>query len=407
MNEIPFYRRYAKRICGVCGNTTSKLLFRQTFSEMSSGSLLQGYDVVVCAECGFGFADHIPDQADFDAHYRDMSKYEYQDQGGQETEYDLARFRAIADTIGAFLPGYHARLLDVGCATGRLLSLFKEHGYGNVVGLDPSSVCAQAAGKLYGIRVLTGAISEIAEVLAAEQPFDCIILSGVLEHIRDIEQALRQIRGLLVKDGLVFIEVPDATDFSRWPDAPFQEFSTEHINFFSTTSLTNLMRRYGFVQVICEQLPRDQTLGTVMPVVTAIYRKEADLSPVAPVQDVATELGLGDYIRKSQEVEDRLQHTIDLLVKSAKPIIVWGVGTHTLHLLATSRLSQANVGAFVDSNPRYQGKQLDNLPILAPNDLRNRTEAILISSRVFQPVIEQQIRQELQLTNEIITLYKI
>ena len=261
MNEAPFYRRYAERPCAVCGSPVSKLLFRQTFSEMSSGSLLQGYDVVVCAECGFGFADHIPDQAEFDAHYRDMSKYEYQDQGGQETEYDLARFRAIADTIGAFLPGYHARLLDVGCATGRLLALFKEKGYGQVVGLDPSPVCAQAADKLYGIRVLTVAISEIAEVLVAEQPFDCVILSGVLEHLRDIEPALLQMRDLLVKDGLVFIEVPDATDFARWPDAPFQEFSTEHINFFSTTSLTNLMRRYGFVQVICEQLLRDQTLG--------------------------------------------------------------------------------------------------------------------------------------------------
>lgn len=407
MNEIPFYRRYAKRICGVCGSTTSKLLFRQTFLEMSSGSLLQGYDVAVCAECGFGFADHIPDQADFDAHYRDMSKYEYQDQGGQETEYDLARFRAMADTIGAFLPGYHSRLLDVGCATGRLLALFKEKGYRNVVGLDPSPVCAQAAQRLYGIRVVTGAITEIAQVLAADPPFDCAILSGVLEHICDIEQALRQIRDLLVKGGLVFIEVPDATDFARWPDAPFQEFSTEHINFFSTTSLTNLMRRYGFVPVICEQLPRDQTFGTVMPVVTAIYRKEADLPPVAPIRDVATERGLVAYIQKSQEVEDRLQHTIDLLVEGANPIIVWGVGTHTLHLLATSRLSQANIRAFVDSNPRFQGKQLNNLPILAPNDLRNRTETVLISSRVFQPVIEQQIRQELQLTNEIITLYKI
>lgn len=407
MNEIPFYRRYTERRCAVCGSSVSKLLFRQTFSEMSSGSLLQGYDVVVCAECGFGFADHLPDQAEFDAHYRDMSKYEYQEQGGQETEHDLVRFRAISDTIIPFLPGSNARLLDIGCATGRLLALFKEKGHGNVVGLDPSPLCAQGADKLYGVRVLTGAISEIAQVMVAEPPFDCIILSGVLEHIRDLEQALLQISDLLVKDGLLFIEVPDATDFARWPDAPFQEFSTEHINFFSTTSLENLLRRFGFFKMFSQQLPRDYTLGTVMPVVSAIYRKEAGLPPVAPVPDVVTELGLGDYIRKSQEVEDRIQHTIDLLVESAQPVMVWGVGTHTLHLLTTSRLPQANIRAFVDSNPRYQDKRLLNLPILDPSELRDRTEAILISSRVFQPAIEQQIRQDLQLTNEVITLYQI
>ncbi|MCX6008115.1 MAG: hypothetical protein NTZ34_12770, partial [Chloroflexi bacterium] len=72
MKEADFRQRYNKRACVVCGNGASKLLFRQSFSEMSSGSLLQGYDVVVCDKCGFGYADHIPDQADFDAHYRDM-----------------------------------------------------------------------------------------------------------------------------------------------------------------------------------------------------------------------------------------------------------------------------------------------------------------------------------------------
>jgi SAM-dependent methyltransferase len=407
MSETPFYLRYAKRACAVCGSIVSKLLFRQTFSEMSSGSLLQGYDVVVCKECGFGFADHIPNQADFDAHYRDMSKYEYQDQGGKETRYDLARFRAMSDTIISFLPDASARLLDVGCATGRLLALFKEKGYGNVIGLDPSPVCAQAAQRLYGIPVATGAVSEIAEVMAAEHPFDGVILSGVLEHIRDVEPALERMRDLLADGGLIFVEVPDATDFARWPDAPFQEFSTEHINFFSATSLENLMRRYGLVKVLSQQISRDQTFGTVMPVVTAICRKEANIQPTTPVRDPETERGLGDYIRKSQEVEDRIQQIIDALVESAKPIIVWGVGTHTLHLLTTSRLLQANIRAFVDSNPRYQGRQLNNLAILAPGDLRNRTEAILISSRVFQPVIERQIRKDLRLSNEVIKLYQV
>jgi SAM-dependent methyltransferase len=407
MSEPPFYERYRKRACACCGRDANHLLFRQNFTEISSGSLLQGYDVVACDNCGFCFADHIPDQADFDAHYRDMSKYEYQDQGGQETEYDIVRFRAMRDMVIPFLASASARLLDVGCATGRLLAMFREASYGIVVGLDPSHACAQAAYRLYGIRVLTGSISQLGEVLAAEQPFDCAILSGVLEHIRDLEPALLQIRAALAEDGIVFIEVPDATDFARWPDAPFQEFSTEHIGFFSGTSLTNLMRRHGFAQVLSEQSPRDQTQGTVMPVVSAIYRKEAGLGPSAPVRDKATELGLRAYIRKSQEVEDRIQYAVDGLVASAKPIIVWGVGTHTQRLLATSRLAEANIVAFVDSNPHYRDKRLLDLPILAPSDLRNRPEAILISSRVFQSEIERQIRQDLRLTNEVITLYQI
>ncbi|MFA5042734.1 MAG: class I SAM-dependent methyltransferase [Kiritimatiellia bacterium] len=406
MNKPPFYQRYARRTCAVCGGMASNLLFRQTFSEMSSGSLLQGYDVCVCANCGFGFADRIPHQTEFDAHYRDMSKYEYQEQNGREIEHDLIRFRAMCDTIIPFLPGPNARLLDVGCATGRLLALFKEKGYDNVIGLDPSPVCAQVAQRLYGVRVLTGSVSDITTAMIAEHPLDCVILSGVLEHIQDVEQILRWIRGLLADDGLLFIEVPDATDFAGWPDAPFQEFSTEHINFFSALSLENLMRRYGFSKKLSHRIPRAQTYGTVMPVVTAIYRKETDIQPFLPVRDTDTERGLADYIRKSEEVENSIQLTIDSLVESASPIIVWGVGTHTLHLLTTSRLPQANIHRFVDSNLRYQGKQLNGIPIIAPTDLRGRPEAILISSRVFQPVIEKQIRDDLNLDNKIIKLYK-
>lgn len=407
MSERPFYRRYRKRACAVCDSKKRNLLFRQTFSQMSSGSLLQGYDVVVCEDCGFGFADYIPPQSDFDAHYRDMSKYEHQEQGGKETEYDLNRFQAIVDSITPFLPGHNIRLLDVGCANGRLLALLKEKGYGNVMGLDPSPVCAQSAQQLYGVCVMVGTLYEIKKVMADEQPFGGIILSGVLEHIPDIDQALLQIRGIMADDGLIFIEVPDATDFTRWPDAPFQEFSTEHINFFSKTSLENLMRRYGFVQCFSQQTVRDQTSSTAMPVVTAMFRKEENTWPITFSRDYDTEDGLRCYIRKSQEVENKIQQIVDEIVQCAKPLVVWGVGTHTLHLLTTSRLRKANIRAFVDSNPRYQGKQVNGHPILAPSELCNRTEAILISSRVFQHVIEKQIREELLLNNEIIKLYPI
>ncbi len=55
------------------------------------------------------------------------------------------------------------------------------------------------------------------------------------------------------------MEVPDATRFAMSPDAPFQEFSIEHINYFTPVSLVNLMGRYGFSEVFSEQASYDQT----------------------------------------------------------------------------------------------------------------------------------------------------
>jgi hypothetical protein len=63
--------------------------------------------------------------------------------------------------------------------------------------------------------------------------------------------------------------------------------------------------------------------------------------------------------------------------------------------------------AFVDSNPNYQGHHLRGIPIIAPAQLRARNEPILIASWMYQHAIERQIRDDLALPNETITLYDI
>ena len=67
-------------------------------------------------------------------------------------------------------------------------------------------------------------------------------------------------------------------------------------------------------------------------------------------------------------------------------------------------LARARITAFVDSNPRYQGKQVSGIPILSPAELAGRSEAILVSSLISQDEIVRQIRHDLRLGNEIITL---
>jgi SAM-dependent methyltransferase len=389
------------RACPVCHSHHSELLFKQQFTAMSSGSLLDSYDVVVCNNCGFGYADGIPTQDTFDRYYQDMSKYEYQHNTGQESTHDLHRFQSIVNFLIPFLPSTQARILDIGCATGKLLSLLKQEGYQAVLGLDPSPVCAQTAQSLYDISVTTDRLWDISR---SDLPFDCIILSGVLEHICDLSKALNKITSLLAIDSLILIEVPDAARFADLPDAPFQEFSTEHIDFFSKTSLTNLLELHGYDLIISEQNDRPQSDSTIMPVITAVYRYSGNRNRPTKVDSI-TRSGLLAYIDRSEKVEFQLQNTINNIVITQDPIVVWGVGTHTQRLLATSQLSQANISAFVDSNPRYQGKSLQEIEIISPTELKYRNESIMISSRVFQSDIIQQIREQLNINNQLILLY--
>lgn len=395
----------ARRACPVCGSADPKVLFHQEFAAVEMATPVTGYDVAVCKACGAGYADGIPDQRAFDRYYRDMSKYEYHQREGAESEYDQRRLAIIADIIAPHVPRRDARILDIGCATGRLLANLRERGFPNVTGLDPSPACAAAAKKLYGISVHTQTLAELG---AGAERFDVAILVGVLEHLCDLDEAFVHLRTILNPGGLLYVEVPDATAFADWPNAPYQDFSTEHINFFAPVSLEHLMARRGFSRVFLEQNHREQSYRTVMSNVSAVFRKAAGV-PRAPVDlfDADTEPGLVRYIEQCRREDTALRAKLDALADSGRPILVWGVGTHTTRLMATSRLADANIVAFIESNARYHGKTLHGRPIIAPEELKRHDEPVLVSSRVFQHEIAAQIRDDLHCANELILLYDV
>jgi SAM-dependent methyltransferase len=396
--------RFPERRCPICDGIKSDLLFQQHFSSISGGGVMSGYSVVICQECGFAFADNIPDQPAFDRYYRELSKYEHQDMAGQASEYETRQFPGIASVIQNFIPDAQTRILEIGCANGGLLNELKQLGYQNILGIDPSPVCAQYAKQLYQVQVITNALSD----LQIEQgSFDFVILVAVLEHIRDLQASLQNVYNLLSSQGRLFIEVPDVTKFASSSDAPFQEFSIEHINYFSPTSLANLMNVNGYSRVFLDQSFSKQTNTSTGYGIKAIFQKTRELKPVARIHDTESQPALISYIAQSQEAENRIHQVINNFTANGAPIIIWGVGTHTQRLLATSRLAEANIIAFVDSNPNYQGKDLNGIPIISPQALYQKSEAILISSRVYQQEIEHQIRHDLQLDNPIITLYPI
>ena len=392
------------RDCPICGSTSQRVFFHQEFAAVEQAAPFSGYDVVACDRCGFAYADGIPDQETFDRYYRDMSKYEYAQRDGAESEYDRRRLAVTADMIASHLPSTGVSILDVGCASGRLLANLRDRGFVNVTGLDPSPACAAAAARLYSIAVRTMTLEAIART---DVHFDVVIMVGVLEHLRDLDAAFDHLRALLSPRGLLYVEVPDVTAFADWMNAPYQEFSTEHINFFSPISLSTLMGRQGFTPVFLEQNHRDQSCGTVMSNISAVYRKEEVSVPREIRFDPDAAKGLERYLAHCEADEAHLRAQIDAIADARRPILVWGVGTHTSRLMATSRLAETDIVAFIESNSRYHGKTLHGRPILAPEALKQRHEPVLISSRVFQREIIDQIREGLGCPNELILLYNV
>jgi SAM-dependent methyltransferase len=392
------------RICPVCAHEEKQLLYSQHFSPYFERGLLDGYDVVVCKKCGFCFADKIPAQEVFDVYYKKMSKYENLERATQPTPFDLKKFAIIADFIEMYLKDKETKIFEIGCANGHFLNLLRGRGFNNIRGLDPSPACASATHQLYGIEVLTNTLSNVP----IDRSIDFLVLLGVLEHVRDLDASSLKLNAMLRMGGGICIVVPDASRYSDGEDAPFQEFSTEHINFFGPTSLANLMRVYGFYPIMTQHAIIESAHKTMTPIIMAMYRKEtdADVPYSANIsRDFNTEQGLISYIDLSRQLDNRINSIINEIAVSHKPVIVWGTGALTQRLLANSSLSNATITAFVDSNPKFQGQKLGRVPIVSPADIKNRNESILISTHAYQNEILNIIRKELMLSNEVITLF--
>ncbi len=385
------------RFCPICSSAQKTKLYNQNFHNKVI-ALMENYDVVVCDNCCFVYADNIPSQEEFNKYYAVMSKYEFDFKDGVVSGDYLMHFQKIAKFLKPYLPDKKVRILDIGCSTGALLYVLKSEGYSNLSGLDPSPACVKTVRKLYDIEAVACNISDFI----SDHQFGVIILSAVLEHFVDFEVALRKIRSLLIDGGLLFIEVPDAERFDSYIFTPFQQFSIEHINYFSQYSLKNLLGKFSFETIGLEK-NENRINQTIDPDIFFLSKKQKK-SDFKIVKDVACELRIKKYIVQCSEFDLKVKKIIRERLSDKNKIIVWGVGTHTQRLIGTG-LDLSKILFFVDSNSRYHGKKINGLEIKSPADIKEGAP-ILISTYSYQEEVVQQIRVGLKLKNEIIKIYE-
>jgi SAM-dependent methyltransferase len=386
------------RGCDLCGSALFDLIYRQRFATFDDSSALPGYDVVVCAACGFAYADRIPRQTVFDRYYREMSKYELA--AGHETVSASAapNYRAIVGEISDRLKRTDLRILDVGSGAGHLLAAFKSAGFSNVRGFDPSVRCAEYARSTYGIEVVGYPISQMAH---DGERYDLILLSSVLEHLRDLVPTVRSLVELLAPDGRIWFEVPDAARFAEDVSVPFQQFSLEHINFFTQGSLRALLSRVGFEPV--DIWTTNRRLGEIDACALDGLFQLGGVRRRSP-PDESGGGALKRYVAASRPVYERLIRTLLASARSGDPVLVWGTGSLTLQLLGDERLSDLPIEAFIDANRNYHGKTIRGVPVRSPDSLGDPLGPIVVVSGVYENEIAEAIRERYHLENRIVKL---
>jgi hypothetical protein len=371
------------------------------FALPDAHPLTDRYDVVCCERCGFVYADTRSTQADYDSYYADLSKYSdtATATGAGAQGWDRARLVDTAKTLAAHVRDPNALIVDVGCANGGLLSALGELGLGRLFGVDPSLACVQATAAIPGVQAATGTLFALPDGVRGAV---CVVLSHVLEHVRDVRRALQAMRDTLAPNGLVYVEVPDATRYAECLVAPFQDFNVEHINHFSAASLANALATNGFVVESTTRKTIEAAAGVPYPAVAAIARK-SDSAPRQVVPDDSLRQSIATYIDRSREQIAELDRNLCAALTGTPEIIIWGTGQTTLTLLSHTNLGGAKAVALTDSNPRYHGRRLAGIPVVPPDDLYSMDAPILIGTLIHHVAIEERIRA-MGLPNRVVGL---
>lgn len=108
--------------------------------------------------------------------------------------------------ISKFIKG--KSMLDIGCGVGSITKAFEKH-FDRIVGIDGSEVKIEKANRLNSAPNISYLLTMFDEYVA-EEKFEFIVSTNVLEHVSDSVSFLKTIKKWLTPGGRVVITVPNA-----------------------------------------------------------------------------------------------------------------------------------------------------------------------------------------------------
>ncbi len=158
------------------------------------------------------------------------------------------------DYVAALPDNPEASILEVGCSNGATGALALSRGKcGRYCGVELFPEPAAAARERL-TEVVEGDVEEL-ELPWPERSFDALILSEVLEHLRDPWAVLGLLQPLLRPGALVFASTPNVAHREivvmllrgRWELRSYGSLDATHLRWFTPSSLRQAFEEAGYV----------------------------------------------------------------------------------------------------------------------------------------------------------------
>lgn len=387
-------------LCPLCASH----IFESVWKEFLPGSFI-GKDYVlhisICKQCGFAMQNPRMKEDDLDRYYKDSVYYH-----NCILDKPIPKRICQMKRIDSFLARHgisSGKLLDVGCYSGHLLDFFKARGW-NVWGIEPNNSMVKQLRKKYGQKIALGTIEEASKTFS-ENNFDVVILNHVLEHLYTPQDDLRILRRFISGHGYLYIEVPDAACI---PSTIINYFSVEHLNYFTKSSLVQLLNVCGYEVVdIKGRLNKSKTIEPNYPVISALFnkKKKSNISVIYNPLAHIIKLNASKLKKRRENIKKKIQ--LILKKEQGKRIVIWGAGVHSAMLFGLVPELSSSIVGIIDNNKDKWGEVFNHTHVFSPDELSAiRPDSIIISSYAAEEDIYKQINESTTLSLRIIRLYE-
>ena len=134
--------------------------------------------------------------------------------------------------------GEAERALDLGCGDGRLTAELRAD---EVTAVDVSAVALRRAETRLGGGTRFVLVRPDEPLPLGDSAFDLVLCAETLEHVRDTQLLLSEMRRVLAPGGRLALTTPAASPLQR-PEHPF----SPHLRFFTKRSLREALDATGF-----------------------------------------------------------------------------------------------------------------------------------------------------------------
>ena len=101
------------------------------------------------------------------------------------------------------------KVLDIACGVGYGCKILSKKGAKNVIGCDISMESINYAKEHYSGEGIKFQVKDIKKLDFLDEEFDCIVSFETLEHVKDQEVAITELKRVLKKGGILIISTPN------------------------------------------------------------------------------------------------------------------------------------------------------------------------------------------------------